>query len=142
MGNKTFSRAIRQNVLKYLRKLPLLGVLILARYVLVLQACALTYPEEEHHAEHGQQGGDDHSEEDGQLLGLRLPLQRRPPLRAARVLLRGLAGRRSPPLGLIDAGGEAVVEERGPLRHGAGCRGTSCRQRGAAAPTAAGLWRS
>lgn len=78
-------------------------------------ASALTDPEKEHHAEHGQQGGDHHTEEGGQLL--RLPVLGRPPPLAARVLLRGLAERRWALLGFIDAVGEAVVEERRPLCH-------------------------
>ena len=77
---------------------------------------ALTYSEEHHHAQHGQQGGDDHAEERRQFPGLLLvgsPLPGAP-----RPLLRGLAGLRAPPLRLIDAGGEAVVEKRSPLGHG------------------------
>lgn len=76
----------------------------------------LTYPEEDHHAEHGQQGGDDHTEEHRQFL--RLPLRSGPVPGGARVLLLGLSGGGWPQLGLIDAGGEAVVEERSPLGHG------------------------
>lgn len=52
---------------------------------------ALTYSQEHHHAEHGQQGGDDHAEEHRQLLGL-LPLLAGALPDAARLLLRGLAG--------------------------------------------------
>lgn len=84
---------------------------------------ALTYSEEHHHAEHGQQGGDHHTEEDGQFL--RLPLLSGPLPGAARVLCQGLAGGRGPPLGLIDAGGEAVVEKRSPLCHDEACLFTS-----------------
>lgn len=76
---------------------------------------ALTYSEKHYHAEHRQQGGDHHTEEDGEFL--RLPLLRRPLPGAARLLLRGLPGRRWPRLGFIDAGGEAVVEKRSPLCH-------------------------
>lgn len=74
----------------------------------------LTDPEEDHHAEHGQQRGDHHAEEHGQFL--RLPL-RRPLPGASRVLSHGLSGRRGPKLGIIDAGGEAVMEKRSPLCH-------------------------
>lgn len=76
-------------------------------------ATGLTYSEKHHHAEHGQQGGDDHAEEDRQFPGLvawRLS-------GVARVLLPGLRGRRWPQLGFIYAGGEPVVKKRSPLCH-------------------------
>lgn len=57
----------------------------------VLIFTALTYSQEHHHAEHGQQGGDDHAEEHRQLLGLR-PLLAGALPDTARVLLRGLVG--------------------------------------------------
>lgn len=83
----------------------------------------LTYPEEDHHAEHGQQGGDHHTEEHRQFL--RLPLLSGLLPGGARVLLHGLSGRRCPRVGVIDAGGEAVVEERSPLGHGEPWRPTT-----------------
>lgn len=68
---------------------------------------ALTYPEKHHHAEHWQQGRDHHTEESGEFLrALRLRLLLHGPLPGTpRVLVQGLAGRRAPRLGLIDAGG-------------------------------------
>lgn len=84
---------------------------------------ALTYSEKHYHAEHGQQGGDHHTEEDGEFLWL--PLMRRPLPGGARLLLQGLPGWRWPQLGFIDAGGEAVVEKRSPLCHGEACLCTS-----------------
>lgn len=71
--------------------------------------CSLTYSEENHHAEHGQQGGDNHAEERRQLLGLPLLAGAFPDV--PRLLLRAMAA----------AGGEAVVEERSLLRHGESC---------------------
>ena len=88
-----------------------------------LLSSPLTYSEKQYHAEHWQQGRDHHTEEDGQFL--RLPLLGRPLPGAARVLLQGLAGRRWAVLGFIDAGGEAVVEERSPLCHSETCLCTS-----------------
>lgn len=41
------------------------------------------------------------------------------------MLLGAMAAAGRPQLGLIDAGGEAVVEERGSLRHGESCLFTS-----------------
>lgn len=78
---------------------------------------SLTYSEKHHHAEHRQQGGDNHAEERRQLLGLLAGALPRVP----RVLLRAMAAGGRTPLGLIDAGGEAVVEERSSLRHGESC---------------------
>lgn len=86
-----------------------------------LLSSALTYSEKHYHAEHRQQGRDHHTEEDGQFL--RLPLMGRPLPRAARVLLQGLPGRGWLQPGFIDAGGEAVVEERSPLCHSETCLG-------------------
>lgn len=81
-----------------------------------LLSSALTYSEKHHHAEHRQQGGDHHTDEDGEFLWLSLLAGPLPG--AARVLHQDLPWRRRPRLGLIDAGGEAVVEERSPLCHG------------------------
>lgn len=88
-----------------------------------LLTSALTYPEKHYHAEHGQQGRDHHTEEDGEFLWL--PLMGRPLPGAARVLHQGLPQRRWPRLGFIDAGGEAVVEKRSPLCHNETCLFTS-----------------
>lgn len=65
---------------------------VILLWVLLPLPSALTYSEKQHHAEHRQQGGDDHPEEDGEFL--RLLLVCGPLPGAARVLLRGLPGRR------------------------------------------------
>lgn len=83
----------------------------------------LTYSEKHNHAEHWQQGRDDHTEENWQFLWL--PLLSRPLPGAAGVLLHGLPGRRWLRFGFIDACWEAIVEERSPLCHCEPCLCTS-----------------
>lgn len=84
-----------------------------------LSAWALTYSEKEYHAEHRKQSRNDYTEEGGEFP--RLSLLGSPPPGAARALIRGLPSRLWPQLGLIDAGREAVVEERSPFCHGETC---------------------